>query len=340
MKVLKWFLLIIGVIIAGLLIIALFLPPQMRMTVETVIDRPHQMVFNDVASFRNRIKWDPWLETEPSARTEFKSTDNFVGSTYKWSGDKLSFGEMIVDSVVYGKYILSSLMFEGKDEGFKAEWNFSEESGKTKVMWTFKGEAVYPIGRIMAPLMKGTMMESLNRGLGNLKKLMEETPVSLSRLGTISQQQFPAVNTMIVDVACNMKDKDLVKKVMEESFGLLVGEVQKQGLQMTGMPFSMYYEYNPETGDAKFYCGVVVNELGEKTGKVMPKAFEAMKALQAIHYGPYEEMEGSYVRMMQYIENEKVKVENIVWDFYKTDPGVVTDPAQWETIIAFKLADK
>lgn len=111
MKILKWLLYTVLCIVTLMLIIPLFLPATVVVTSEKEIGVSPAQVFHNAASYADRNKWDPWLETEPEADFTLASEPDYVGSTYTWNGKKIRTGKMVVDSVTFGKYIASSIYF-------------------------------------------------------------------------------------------------------------------------------------------------------------------------------------------------------------------------------------
>ena len=49
------------------------------------------------------------------------------------------------------------------------------KSGETKVIWQNSGELPWPMARIMGPLINKNLNHQFEKGLSNLKKMVEET---------------------------------------------------------------------------------------------------------------------------------------------------------------------
>ena len=61
----------IGVLVAAMLIVPLFLLSTAEVSSSTEIDLESSMIFPMLASFEDRESWDPWVETDPSTKLAY-----------------------------------------------------------------------------------------------------------------------------------------------------------------------------------------------------------------------------------------------------------------------------
>ncbi|MCL3780613.1 hypothetical protein EMN47_09475 [Prolixibacteraceae bacterium JC049] len=335
MKVLKWILAIVLTLIAVILVWALMLPAKVTISAETTIDQPYQMVFHSAASFNDRVKWDPWLETEPTAKSKFEFKEGYIGSIYQWQGETLGSGKMQVDSIKYGQYIASSLFFGEVEKPNLVEWFFKKEDKSTHVKWSFTADAGYPFERIMFKLFISSMMkQSFDKGLANFKKLLESKPSKISRLTDIEIKDVAAMQAMAITKDGNIQD---MEKIMKAMYTELHQVVMKQKLKINGMPFSKYTNYNPSTGDVTVTTGLVVEKLGKKYGDVKPVKIPAFTMIQGIHHGPYQELPLSYQTLMEEANDKRKELTGTAWEFNITTPGQVQEIAFMKTILGFEI---
>ena len=83
MKILKWILIVLAIIIAAALIIAIFLPEKVQVSSSTEINQPPEKVFHLLASFTERQAWDPWLSDDTTTEVIISAKEGYIGSTYK-----------------------------------------------------------------------------------------------------------------------------------------------------------------------------------------------------------------------------------------------------------------
>ncbi|MFC2116104.1 GyrI-like domain-containing protein [Bacteroidota bacterium] len=334
MKILKWLLYIVLALVALVLIIPLFLPATIEISSEKEISVSPEQVFHNAASYTDRNVWDPWLETEPDAAFTIESRAGYTGSEYTWNGKKIKAGRMVVDSVVFGKYIASLIYFGDAPKPSLVEWILDKTEGGTKVTWKFTSDGAYPLERLMLNLFKGQMLSSFEKGLRNLKAYLEENPPVLSTLGEIEEAIIPPMFTLVSPGKGTLEE---MGEQMPELYGNLMEEIRAQGIEMAGAFFSHYLSHNDETGVSEYLAGIQVSERGKDAEGITARKYREMKVIQAIHYGPYLELGISYRKMMEYIRSNQIEVTGEVIEFYLTDPGMDPDVTKWQTLITFPL---
>ncbi len=336
MKFLKWFLIVFLLIIGAVLIIAIFLPKKVTVSAETEIQESSILIFDGVAKFKDRPLWDPWVSTDSTTKVTINVEERYIGTSYEWDGEKVKTGKVVVDSIEFGQFISSSIEFGNQGNKSIVNWEFEENPGGTKVTWSFKADAPYPIGRLYMAIGKSMLQKSYEEGLENLKAYYENNEIHLSTLSELKKVTKPAMFAMVAEASGTMEE---VTQNMSELFGAAYQEAMAQGLEVVGPGFGFYYNYDPEQGTTNVQCGFPVEAMGKSGKKVIARSFPEVKCLQAIHTGPYEEFEHSYNKMMEYVQKNQV---NITWESfeeYLNDPSSEPYSTLWKTAIYFVLAD-
>lgn len=334
MKILKWLLIIVLILVALVLVIPLFMPATVSVGARQEVAVSPAQVFHNVASYTDRNQWDPWLETEPDAAYSLDPKPGYVGSEYTWDGEKIKTGRIVVDSVVFGQYIASSIYFGDDPEPELVEWKLEKTDTGTGINWTFTAETSYPLERLVLNLFKGSMKAEFQRGLVNLKTYLEENPPKLSKL---SQIGAGSVGPMFALVAAASGTMDQFSEQMSELFPALAAAVEEQGLQMAGAPFSHYLTFDEETGVADYLCGIPVGSPGKNAGDIMAKTYREIPVIQAMHTGPYEEFADTYYAIMEYCESNGIELTLEAMEFYLTDPLTEPNTTKWQTLIAMPV---
>lgn len=334
MKALKIILILIGILVAAILIVPLFTPATAEVSAEIDIALQPLQIFQAVASFENREVWDPWVTQDSTTKVTIDSKPGYVGSTYRWDGEKLGSGKMEVISVKEPVYIESSLWFGDVPEPALVEWTFTAANGGTHVIWTFSQDTKYPIGRLGMMFGKVFLKQSFESGLSNLKTYLESLDWPLSSLGPISIETQPAMLTMLAGEAGTMED---MGQKLGELYGTVYNEIEKQGLQVSGPAFVHYLDFDEATGRSNYLAGFQVGARGTSAGVVKAKSYPEMQMIQAMHTGPYEDFVASYELMDAYIKENGLEIAGDAFEFYVT--GMMTEPDQskWQTLIAFPL---
>jgi effector-binding domain-containing protein len=334
MKILKWILLIVIGLIGLILVIALFLPKTLRIVSETEIIMPVEKVYYSLVTFTDRKSWDPWVSKDTTSRVTVTPVEGHVGTKYSWTSKNSGSGEMVIDSVVKNKYISLTLSFTGMSQKAQVWHDFIPGKGTAKVSWGFSQDASYPMGRIIMALIKGKLQADYDRGLGNLKKLLEEKGIEMSTLSPILVEKIPPFYAMINKGTGKLSE---LGPKMEEMFRDLSATIKAQRIEIVGPPFNHYLFFDANTGISVFEIGFPVNKAGKSSDGIQSIIVPGFSALEAIHTGPYTDFGSSYEKFIRHIAENNYKVATGTWEFYLTDPVTVPDEMKWKTLIAYPL---
>ena len=334
MKFLKT-LLIILIVLAGLiLIIPVFLPSEVTLSAEADLEVNNELLLENLATYTDRDRWDPWLTSEPEAEVSIKSMEDLVGSTYAWSGEKIGSGRMEVDSIHSPDYIRSYIWFGESPEPSLVEWNFMPSALGTHVTWSFTSEGSYPFGRYMLLFMKSPLKKSFEKGLENLKEYLQEHPLKQYKLEKIDIQNSYDTYAMVVPVEGTMEE---ITQQFETQFPLLYQVVSEQNLTPNGPAFAHYLDFDHETGYAHVLLAAPVKEKGKISGSVKPKHYDAIEAVVATMVGEYQYISETYEALQKYVSEKGLEITGEAFEVYATTMMDSEDPMDWKTMIAFPL---
>ena len=192
----------------------------------------------------------------------------------------------------------------------------------------------YPVGRLFNLFMKGGLKSSFDSGLADFKKYIEANPPAMYKLSEIKIDDFAATDAMVVAANCTMEE---LGAKMGEIFPKIFQAIGQQGLEVKGAAFTYYLDFDEETGKSNVLVGMPVIKAGKASGDVQPKHIPAMKAVVAMHFGPYEFFSKSYDTMGKYIEENGLEVTGEAFEIYMKTMMESQDPNKWETLIGFPL---
>jgi effector-binding domain-containing protein len=112
--------------------------------------------------------------------------------------------------------------------------------------------------------------------------------------------------------------------------------IQQNSIQPAGPAFAVYYSWDPNA-NVVMEAGVPVTGKVETAESIEYKEFPEMKAVTTLYTGAYENMQGVYGAIQQYMSVNSIETTGASWEVYLTDPGMVTDPSQNKTIIYFPV---
>ncbi len=180
MRVIKWVLMVVAILVAIIVIGGLLLPRSVIVSRSTEIDAPPAVVFPYVNSLRETQKWSPWLERDPNVQVTFSGPETGVGARMTWSSQDSSVGEgsqEIIESTA-DQTVRSALDFGPMGTAF-ARFDLGPTGSGTKVTWALDADMGRgPLGRWMGLMMDNLVGADYEKGLANLKQLIETKPNS------------------------------------------------------------------------------------------------------------------------------------------------------------------
>ncbi len=175
MRILK----IIGLIVLGLvallLIAGAFMKKDFHFERGIEISAPSNVVWDNVAYFKNHEKWSQWKELDPAMNVTISGTDGEKGAKMSWTSKhkEVGNGSQTITAIDPGKRIDTELDFEGQGKA-NAYYTFSGDSSKCNVIWALDMKASYPMNAIMGLFMSEKVMNDMfDKGLSMLKTASE-----------------------------------------------------------------------------------------------------------------------------------------------------------------------
>jgi effector-binding domain-containing protein len=329
MKALKIIGIILLVLVGLFLIVAAFLPSKMHIEESVVINKPASLIFKQINSFENFVKWSPFQEMDPEMVNTFEGPKMGVGAKNIWKSKKSGDGSMtILESVPYSK-VTSSL--DIGMEGATNYFEFIEEQGGTKVTWGVDFPKLsYPGERYGGLMMPGMMKPIFTKGLENLKKLAEAMPDP----PVLQVTMIPEKAVLSVIDSCNWSE---IEMKMGQMFGEIMALQPKAKFEFAGAPMSRYLKWDEVNQFTVFENCVPIDREVSGKGRVQYKVLPATRAVMGTHFGAYEKTMYMYVAMDEYVKEFGLEETGGPIEEYITDPMSEPDTAKWQTNIYFPV---
>lgn len=177
MKIMKYLLIGVAVIVLAFLTINIFAPSKLMVEKSIVIDAPASVIFEEVNDFHNWGKWDPWKQADPNMQGQYSGPDKGVGATWTWESETQGNGTQKIVESRENEYIKTSLQFTDWDGMNYSEWFFEESENGTKVTWNMDGAENPFMFKFFNLIMKPMVEGNYDLGLSNLKELAENKEV-------------------------------------------------------------------------------------------------------------------------------------------------------------------
>ena len=160
---------------AVLLMAASLLPKSYHVEKNIIIKRPADYVMQHIGDLNYYSQWNPWQQSDPSAKGTITGSAGQPGHKYAWEGKKVGVGSLTLLSMNH-KHIHFELEFlkpwksKAKDNWLFEPWG---DHNETKVTWQNSGNLPWPIARLIGPMLNKNLNQQFEQGLNNLKKMCE-----------------------------------------------------------------------------------------------------------------------------------------------------------------------
>lgn len=160
----------------GLLLLALVMPKRYKVQRSIIIYRPARDVMDKVGDLNYYAQWNPWQQIDPTTTSTITGAPNTIHHKYSWHGKKIGTGSLTINSID-DSHIHFDLEFQKPWKSHANDnWVFEEQGiGETKVDWQNSGDLRWPFARIMGPGINLMLNRKFEKGLNNLKHIVEQS---------------------------------------------------------------------------------------------------------------------------------------------------------------------
>jgi len=342
MKAFKLIVFLLLILIIGASTYIAVQPNNYEVVRTRTINAPAALIFDNVIEYRTWETWSSWIEKKPDTKITYPEQTKGVDGSYSWEDDD-GVGNMKTIATTPYESIEQSMQFDNYEPS-KVTWNFeTTEDSKTKVTWTIKGDKV-PFGFKLFSVFSGGFDNMIGpdfeRGLEKLDSLVvESTKKKVITVNGITEYG----GGFYLYKTTNAKDSNISQK-MGEQFGSIMAYTFKNGIQMAGMPLTIYNEMNQENGTVIMSNGIPVNQKIEVANDsdiscgFMPK----MRVLKTTLKGNYAYLSDAWNVALKYIadNNHLIQSQEKPFEIYTNDPGDFPNPADWITEIYIPLIEQ
>lgn len=182
----------IAAVLAVLLVVGFLLPAQTHIERSVQIDASPAAVYSVVNDLHQFNQWSPWAEKSEDTQYRFEGPGQGVGSKLHWNSEHPEVGngtQEIIESVPNSKVVFS-LEFDGSSNS-KATYLLEPNAEGTRMTWAYEMDnGMNLFMRFMgAFLMDGLVGPEFEKGLANLKTLVETAPQAANK--NIITQEIP-----------------------------------------------------------------------------------------------------------------------------------------------------
>ena len=334
MKILKYILLLLLILIIGFSIYIAVQPNSFDVTRTKTINAPQSVVYNNVIDFKNWEAWNSWKEEKPETIIKLSEQTKGIGGSYAWE-DEDGIGSMKTIATEPMSSITQEMRF-GENPNSEVTWNLKKnENGSTEVTWNIKGKDLPFAFKAYSTVMGG--MEKLigphfERGLTMLDSvLQDEMKVYSINVDGITQHSggYYLYNT----TSCKFSEFEQNMKTMLPQVGAYA---MTHNITMAGPPFILYHKWDEENDAVIFSCCVPTNSkiVSEESG-ILTGQLESFRTVKTTLKGNYDNLKEAWEATMKYIADNNLEMieGGPMLETYLTDPISKPNPAEWVTEI-------
>lgn len=338
MKALKYLLFLVLIAIIGASVYFGTKDGSYDISVTKEMPVPAPMIYNKVNDLKQWPVWGPWSKNDPDMKVVFSDKTKGEGASYSWESEVEGDGTLTTDSLVENEAINQTIVFNTPigDSESTVYWDFSPtQNGTTKVVWGMKGEQSFlekVFMSFMDPPFEVSLKQMFEEGLENMNEILQEEMKEYN-IHIEGVTEYGGGYYLYTTAASKTSE-------LSERMGRMMGKVvmfaMDNNISISGMPFTIYNEWDELNGTAIYSVGMPVNErIIINEGDVLCGYMEPLVALKTVLKGNYTHLQEAYDRANAYIiEHNLVKdPSHDFFEIYANDPGEVPNPADWLTEI-------
>lgn len=347
MKVLKYLLLIIALIVIGGAVFFSTKDGKFQVEESLVIDAPDELIFNTVNEFKTWEKWGPWMDNSDDLIISYPSQTSGQGAFYSWKSEIQGDGNIKTMATHPFTSIDQKITFYPPIVGETSSdvyWKFEKiEPKKTKVTWGMKGEQ-----GLMEKIFWMTQDSTLSQ---NLRPMYKE---GLEKLDENVKTQMQAF-TINVDgktehgggfymYSATASAISAIPQKTGEMLPAVQAYISNNKLPQTGMPFTIFNEFNEEQSTAIYSVGIPVREkvTTPENSNVLCDFLPRQIAIKTTLKGDYTNLKAAWDTALKYIAENGYDIDDQVppFEVYKIGPRLQPNPAEWVTEIYIPIKEE
>ncbi|HRY32846.1 MAG TPA: SRPBCC family protein [Bacteroidales bacterium] len=324
MKALKTIGLIVLIIIALIVIIALFLPRKVHVERSLVINASGVVLFDQVNNLKNWDNWSPWHHLDSAMQVYYLGPPSGEGAVYHWESKNpdVGTGKMIIKKSVPYESVVIDLDFTQSIA--EMHMNFNPEGDNVKVVWSMDADmGRNPLKRYLGLFMEKWIAPDFEKGLQNLKDYSEKLPYA-----RLIAEPADVAETFYVSIR-DTSSMATISQKMGAFYGELMNFLVQKKLQPAGSPICLYYSWENNVFDME--CAIPVEKAMTPEGRILTGSLKPGKAVRVEFMGPYEQSGFAHMVAEQWLTKNNKNRSGAPWERYVTDPMAEPDPSKWLT---------
>ena len=334
MKILKYILLLLLILVIGFSIYIAVQPNTFDITRTKTIKAPHSMIYNNVIDFKNWEAWNSWKEENPETIITLAEQTKGIGGSYAWE-DKDGVGTMTTVGTEPMTSISQKMKF-GDNPDSDVTWSLEpNKDGSTKVTWNIKGKDLsfgFKAYTIAMGGMEKLIGPHFERGLVLLDSVLQDD-MKVYNINVKGITQHSGGYYLYKTASCKLSEFEKNMKQMLPEIGAYA---MTHNITMAGPPFISYLKWDEENDAAIFSTCIPTNsKIISDKDDILTGKLESFKAVKIVLKGDYKNLKEAWETGMKYIADNNLEMieSGTMLETYITDPIAKPNPADWVTEI-------
>ena len=339
MKILRNIGIGIAVLVLAILGAALIAPSENNMSRSVVINAPAKVVRANIMSFEGMLRWSPWHHRDPN-QTYSIENDGQVGALYTWSGEDSLVGEgsqtiTEIDENSVNTHLHFVRPFESEAD---AKAIMEKVDDGVKVTWHYHDETPYPLNIFNLFFdMEKMLGPDFEEGMMKLKEISEDAAPAEPAVYRGLEVRVEEMPDMLYVGIKDTVSWDEMGEFFDKAYGSIYPAVQEAGLEMTGMPSGIYFDWDTVNQSTVLMAAIPVKE-GQLDG-FASFGFNPGSAVVVDYYGSYEDGEKPHKAIEDFLKDHPGLSTSIAIEEYVTDPAKESDSSKWLTRVMYPISE-
>jgi len=122
-----------------------------------------------------------------------------------------------------------------------------------------------------------------------------------------------------------------IAATLAETLGHIFQHAQRNGMALSGQPFTRYHDWGPGLLTIETGMPVAVHGGASGDAEILADTLPGGPAAVTTHTGPYDQLTEAHAALQVWIEAQGLTAAGAPWEVYLTDPADYPNPQDWKT---------
>lgn len=330
MKILKWALIVVLILVSIIIVGGLLLPDHAHVERSANVDATPEQVYALLSNTHKVKDWSPWFDMDTNMKVTYSGPASGVGASYAWTSEEWTVGNgtYLITEAKPNSNVTVRMKF-GEETNATARFIIATNGKSSNVTWTYDSDANGNIfGRWFGIMMDKMLGPDYEKGLSQMSAAAQK--ILVGRIHHLEEYQCSGNFGLGIRSTAPVTD---IGSTLAKSYSTIMQYMGQNKLTMDGYPMAIYHSWGGTTTDMEAVIPIRLANAGN--GMVKPVVFAKGPMIIAHYYGPYEDSEKAHDACKQWLKDHGKTAISAPFEEYVTDPMSEKDPAKWLTKVYY-----